>query len=159
MARGDSLAEDGDESGMAAWPLSKYPNRPTDHSAGGATACNKEERTPVKTIAKFALPLMLVAGMLSATTSAANAANPRCITKAEFRAIHKGQSPTRVKHIVGSRGKVSITSSISGYKSVIRDFHACSPFNKYSMVSVSFSNNSAYGPLRVDGKTALWMHN
>ena len=113
----------------------------------------------MKTIAKIALPLMLVAGMLSATTSAANAANPRCITKAEYRAIHKGQSPAKVKRIVGSLGKVSVTSSFDGYKSVIRDLHACRPFNKYSMASVSFANNKPYGPLHVDGKTAIWMHN
>ncbi|WP_141014237.1 hypothetical protein [Nocardioides sambongensis] len=99
-----------------------------------------------------------------AVTDAAHAAgkNPACITKAEFKKVKNGQSPKKVATIIGSKGKVVSTTRSGGWVYVMREYKACSPFNRYSAVMVTFDNMTKQftkGPLTVDGKTAIWLHN
>jgi hypothetical protein len=91
-----------------------------------------------------ALPLM-TAGTLAVATPHADAAKPRrnstpkCITKKEFRKIHKNQSISRVRQIVGARGKITSDSSFSDgdrYTSV--DFRQCG--GGYGSATISFEN-------------------
>jgi hypothetical protein len=107
--------------------------------------------------------LGVVAGTLALAAPPADAArNAPCITKREYRRIHVGQRPARVKRIVGSRGRVSATFQSGGYRSVTRDFKACRPFNRFSVVSVVFDNRDRKFrriPLSVDTKIAFWLHN
>jgi len=62
---------------------------------------------------------------LTAVPAHAEGKNPPCITRTEFKKIHKGQTLTTVKRIVGSAGKVSLSSP----PMVIRDFKTCTPFH------------------------------
>lgn len=105
----------------------------------------------VATAAVLASPL--------AVTDAAHAKkrNPGCITKVEFRKIKKGQTPRKVARIVGGKGKVFQRYEAEGFKSEMREFKACKPFNKNSVVMVAFS--SASGPVKAYTKTAEWARN
>jgi len=80
-----------------------------------------------------AAPLALVA------TPADAAANAACMTRAEFRKIHKGMTVTQVKRIVGSAGRISLSSA----PMVIRDHKTCTRFH--------VANVSYWGG-KVDGK-------
>lgn len=73
-----------------------------------------------------------VAAPVLATTAPANAANPPCMSRAEFRQIHQGQSLATVARIVGSRGAVSLSSP----PLVVRHWKSCS--NPYGSGSIGF---------------------
>jgi hypothetical protein len=66
----------------------------------------------------FAAPLALVA-------TPAEAANAPCMTRAEFRKIHKGMTVRQVKRIVGSAGRITLSSP----PMVIRDHKTCTAFH------------------------------
>lgn len=88
---------------------------------------------------------------------AAKKRNPGCISKPEFRKIKKGQTPRKVARIVGSKGKVSTISNDPAYRSELREYKACRPFNQNSTVFVMFE--TAGGPLKAFTKSADWARN
>jgi|SRR5215467_8199842 len=66
------------------------------------------------------------------TVAPAQASNPPCMSRAEFKKIHKGMSLTKVAHIVGSRGKVTLSSP----PLVVRAWKTCP--NPFGNASVGF---------------------
>jgi len=91
-------------------------------------------------IARIALAGTLVLGVLAGVAPSASAAgNPGCITRSEFRRVKNGMTLTQVKRIVGSAGRVSLSSP----PIVIRDFTTCTRFHV---------SNITFWSGRVDGK-------
>lgn len=78
---------------------------------------------------------------------AAHADTPRCVSKAEYRAVHKSMSQRRVHQIFDTAGHRAAYASSGGFTSEIRSYPTC---RRNSAVSVSFGN------ARVDGKSAVW---
>lgn len=92
-------------------------------------------------IAALAASAAISTSLVVATATAAQAVhrNNPCITKKEFRHIHRGMTVTTVRHIVGARGSLTSSNTFSdGDAWATRDFRACKPLNKYSSVSVDF---------------------
>lgn len=88
----------------------------------------------MRRLALAATALVAVAAPIAVVAAPASAAyNPPCATRAEFRAIHTGQSLTKVASIVGSRGRVSMSSPYV----VIRQWKTCG--NPYGNMTIGFS--------------------
>jgi len=55
--------------------------------------------------------LVAVAAPVTVAAAPANAANnPPCMSRAEFKKIHVGMNPTRIKAIVGSSGRLTMNA-------------------------------------------------
>ena len=90
------------------------------------------------------------------TVAPAQADTENCVSRAEFRAVKKGWSITRVHNRFDVPGKQTYYASgdaeydIPAYQS--REYNGCP---KYSYVSVSYEKKQG-GVWRVDSKTAYW---
>jgi len=71
---------------------------------------------------------LLAGGGIMAAASPASADTRPCMSRTEFRAIKNGMTLTRVAGIVGSKGKVSVTSGSGPYSMTIRSYTACGSF-------------------------------
>lgn len=96
----------------------------------------------VATVA-VAIPVVAVAAPAQA---AANSS--ACMSRAEFRHVKHGMSVAQVKRVVGSAGKVSVSSQAGGYRFVIRDFKTCAAWH---VSNISFDAKPG-GSLRVSSK-------
>jgi hypothetical protein len=100
--------------------------------------------------------LVFVAALVGAVgligTAPALADTPGCVTKAEFRKVHKGDSMRRVHRIFDTKGKQTAYSSGGGYAFQIRDYRGCP---QYSWVSISYERKSG-GVWRLISKAAVW---
>ncbi len=96
---------------------------------------------------KMLCAVALAAASITVSVSAAEAATPRCVTKAEFRHVHAGQSKARVHRNFDTRGRRIAFSQVDGTTSEIRRYRTC---RRHSSISIAFSNG------RVTVKSALW---
>lgn len=103
-------------------------------------------------IATAVLAAALMGGGLAAVAAPAEAANPRCMSRAEYRAIKPGQTPAKVARIVGRKGRVGYAGNTGGYRYLNWEFKTCT---RYGWGSVSFSAEPGKS-LRVDGKSVAW---
>lgn len=71
---------------------------------------------------------VVVLGFVSTAPADAAVRNPTCMSRVEFRHIKTGMTMTSVARIVGSRGKVSVSSSSGGFTMVIRQWTGCGRF-------------------------------
>jgi len=76
---------------------------------------------------------VVVSGGIAVTAAPAEANSP-CMSRPEYRKIHVGQSVRTVQRIVGSKGRVSMSSAYL----VIRQWKTCS--NPYGVGTVGFVN-------------------
>ncbi len=93
--------------------------------------------------------------VLTATTTLilpASADTPDCVTRAEYRKVHRGDSKPRVHRIFDVRGKREAISSSGGYKSEIRSYRTCS---RFSAVSIAWEKKPNR-PWRLSAKSAVW---
>ena len=90
----------------------------------------------MKKIILAATAVAAVAAPVALSVAPANAAtrNAPCMSRAEFRHIHIGQSVTTVQHIVGSKGRVSLASSFL----TIRQWDTCS--NQFGVATIGFTH-------------------
>ncbi len=104
----------------------------------------------VRLTASGAAGLALALGSLVVATSPAAAAQdtPRCVTKKEYRKVHKGMTKKRVHRIFDTRGRRDAFAQSGGHTAEIRSYRTCS---RFSAVSIS------YGDGRLDGKSAVWV--
>lgn len=102
--------------------------------------------------ATAALAVALLGGGLAAVSAPAEAANPRCVSRTEFRKIHHGQTVAQVARVVGARGSLDASSSTGGYRFAIRGFKTCT---RYGVANVTFSADPGR-PLTVTGKSVAW---
>jgi hypothetical protein len=90
--------------------------------------------------------------LVPATAASANA-TPTCVTRAEYRNVHKGMTLDRVKRITGVAGSRQVFSTSGRYSSQIRNFKTCSQF---SVVTMSFDKTGA-NPWHMTYKSAVWV--
>jgi hypothetical protein len=75
-----------------------------------------------------------------------------CVTRGEYRAVHKGMTKKKVHAIFDTRGKRQAISWSGGYASEIRSYKTCSP---YSAVSVAYDKKPGR-PFKLSAKSAVW---
>ncbi|MBT0768226.1 hypothetical protein KIH74_04790 [Kineosporia sp. J2-2] len=98
------------------------------------------------------------AGGAHADTHAA-AKNPSCMTVKEYDKLRTGDTLKKVGKVVGGKGRVLSWGEYDGYRSEVRTFTACAPYDRYSTIAISFSNDGYGTPLRVDAASSYWVHN
>lgn len=81
------------------------------------------------------------AGVLAAVPADASGG---CVTRAEYRRVHNGMTPTRVARIYGTSGHLAVASGSGAYRFVIRDYRTCLP---YHVTNVSFTGGRVSGKL------------
>jgi hypothetical protein len=77
----------------------------------------------------------------------AYADTPGCVTRAEYRHVHKGMAKARVHRIFDVDGKRQAIAHSGGSTSEIRSYRTCI---RFSSVAVSYGNG------HVNGKSAVW---
>ena len=104
----------------------------------------------VRLTASGAAGLALALGSLVIASTPATAAqdSPGCVTKQEFRKVHKGMTKSRVHRIFDNRGHRQAFAQSGGHTAEIRSYRPCS---RFSAVAVS------YGYGRLDAKSAVWV--
>jgi hypothetical protein len=114
----------------------------------------------IRNILLSTVAVAAVAAPVVAVSAPANASGtPGCVTKTEYSKVKKGMSPTRVAQIFGTKGTVSYSYIGTYVFDLEREYKPCSPFNQMSDVSVDFGKNHRSDPWKVDGKSAIWIHN
>ena len=95
----------------------------------------------VRLTASGAAGLALALGSLVVATSPAAAAQdtPRCVTKKEYRNVHKGMTKKRVHRIFDTRGRRDAFAQSGGHTAEIRSYRTCS---RFSAVSISYGDGS-----------------
>jgi len=113
-------------------------------------------RKNTKRLITVAAPV-LVAGTLSVVatgTAHADAGSPTCVTRAEYRQVHKGMTKRAVDREFGVHGHRQAGASSGGYRSEVWSYHPC---HRFSAVAVSYNANPG-GPLRLSAKSAVWSY-
>ena len=103
----------------------------------------------VRGVAAVGAGASLALGSVVFTSTPVAADTPGCVTKTEFRKIHKGMKRERVHRIFDTNGRQTSTFWIGGDHYSSRDYRACR-HPRWSIVSVDYLN------ARVDGKFAYW---
>jgi hypothetical protein len=75
-----------------------------------------------------------------------------CVTRSEYRRVHKGNSMSRVHRIFGTRGKQSWEYDGYYIHSQGREYRVCG--SSWGFVSVTYDRE--YGTWRLDSKYAYW---
>ncbi len=97
----------------------------------------------------------LIAGITLAVTPAnADPGSPTCVTRAEYRQVHKGMTKAAVTREFGIRGHRDAGATSGGYRTEIWSYKTC---NRFSAVAISFSSSGG-APLRLDYKSAVWSY-
>jgi hypothetical protein len=102
----------------------------------------------LRSLAAVGAGLALAAGGVIVTAGPASADTPGCVTKSEYRKVHKGMTKKRVHRIFDNRGHRQAFAQSGGHTAEIRGYRTCSPF---SAIAVS------YGDGRLDAKSAVWV--
>jgi hypothetical protein len=89
-----------------------------------------------------------VTATLVPATAAQAADTPTCVTRAEYKAVHKGMTKTRVHRIFDISGKRMAIAHSGGFTSEIRSYKTC---QKFSAVSIAYDNG------KLSAKSAVWV--
>jgi hypothetical protein len=97
-----------------------------------------------------AAPCLLAA---VAFAPSALADTPGCVTRAEYRAVHRGDSIRRVHRILDTDGRrVYYATEVGGYVSQGRRYRTCRP---HSSVEIQYIKKAG-GIWRLLAKSAIW---
>ena len=91
---------------------------------------------------------------LLAAPAAQASGTPGCVTRAEYRHVHKGMTKVKVHQKFGTAGKRMSRAASGGYVSEVRTYRVC--HQRFSSIAISFSKNPG-GVLRLDYKSAVWV--
>ena len=100
-----------------------------------------------------AVALAAVAVTVSPVSAATGNATSGCVTKAEYKRVHKGATLAKVAQTFGTPGKRMSIATSGGYGAQVRNYPTCSP---YSAVAIAFDKNPG-GLYRLSAKSALWV--
>jgi hypothetical protein len=100
----------------------------------------------------LAVAALVVVGATVAAADASAADTPGCVTRGEYRSVHRGDSMSRVHRIFDTERRMSIATS-GGYASQVRTYRTCS---RLSSVAASFSKRPGRA-WRLDAKSAVWV--
>jgi len=99
-----------------------------------------------------ALTTILCPIALTAAPASANPGSPGCVTRTEYRQVHKGMTPGQVSRKFGMRGHRDAGASSGGYRSEVWSYKTC---KRYSAVAISYSG---YRTPRLAYKSAVWSY-
>ena len=108
----------------------------------------KKHLVRVALFAAMTSPLALVSPASAGTDS------PGCVTRAEYRAVSRGMTKTRVHGIFDTAGTRLAISSSGGYAAEVRTYKVCR--SPYSAVSISFDKQPG-GDFKLSAKAAVWV--
>jgi hypothetical protein len=94
----------------------------------------------------IAVGAVLASGLVLANPSEASA-QESCVTRAEFRNVHRGMSKAAVHRVFDTSGRRSAISHAGGYTFEIRSYRACTQFGA---ISIGFENG------RLQSKSAVF---
>ncbi len=97
------------------------------------------------------IPLAAAIAAALALAGVAQADTPGCVTKREYRHVHKNDSIRRVHRIFDTRGWLQEKGTSGGYPAKLRFYKAC-PSAPYSTVAVGY-HKKADGVWRLAEKT------
>ncbi len=108
---------------------------------------------------RFLLGLMAIVALIGGTAlfsapAQADRGSPTCVTRAEYRQVHRGMTKASVDREFGIHGKRFAGATSGGYRSEVWSYQTCS---RNSVVSIAFSANPG-GPLRLSAKSAVWSY-
>lgn len=78
----------------------------------------------------------------------ASADTPGCVTKREFRSVHRGATKLRVRRVFDTAGRQSSWFNIGGDVYETREYKTCG--SRYGLVSIDYVNR------RLNSKFAFW---
>ena len=87
--------------------------------------------------------------------SVVHADTPGCVTRAEYRAVSRGMTMSRVHGIFDTTGTRDAYSTSGGYAAQVRSYRAC---RAYSYISIAFDRNGYGKPFRLSAKSAVWSY-
>jgi hypothetical protein len=90
--------------------------------------------------------LVLAVASIGVIAPPADAGNSRCVTRAEYRAVHNGMLKGRVHRIFDTRGHRVAFAQTRRFTSEVRSYRACS---RRTAVSVSYANRRVSAKARV----------
>jgi len=100
-----------------------------------------------------ALAIAVPVAIVGIPTSA-NADTPGCVTRAEYRAVSKGMTISKVASIFDTSGtRQAISTTSGGYASQVRSYKTCAA---YSAVSIAYSRSGWGKPWKLSVKSAVW---
>lgn len=73
--------------------------------------------------------IVLALGTLTTAAPAQAAGTPGCVTRAEFKAVHKGYSLIRVKSVFGTGGTRMSRVVMGGFSAEIRSYKTCALYS------------------------------
>jgi hypothetical protein len=87
------------------------------------------------------IPLAAAIAAALALAGVAQADTPGCVTKSEYRHVHKGDSIRRVHRIFDTRGRLQEKGTSGGYPAKLRIYKACRSA-PYPAVAVSYKKKA-----------------
>jgi hypothetical protein len=100
------------------------------------------------------IPLAVAIAAALALAGFAQADTPGCVTKSEYRHVHKGDSIRRVHRIFDTRGRLQEKGTSGGYPAKLRIYKACG--SPSSTVAVQYHKKPS-GVWRLAAKSAVWV--
>jgi hypothetical protein len=95
-----------------------------------------------------AVPVLIDPGAANA-----DAGSRGCVTRAEYKAVKKGWTKTRVDQRFGTKGHKQAGATSGGFSSSVWTYKTCSQF---SAVAVSYDKRGT-GPWKLAAKSAVWV--
>jgi len=92
------------------------------------------------------------APVATATAAHANPGSKGCVTRAEFKAVKKGWTKTRVDAKFGTHGHKEAGATSGGFSSSVWSYKPCT---KFSAVAVSY-DKQGHGAWKLSAKSAVW---
>lgn len=87
------------------------------------------------------IPLAAAIAAALALAGVAQADTPGCVTKSEYRHVHKGDSIRRVHRIFDTRGRLQEKGTSGGYPAKLRIYKACRSA-PYPAVAVAYKKKA-----------------
>ena len=101
-----------------------------------------------------AISVAIVLASLATWPMAVSADTPGCVTRAEFRAVHRGHKMARVHRKWDTRGRLRAKANVRGYRAQVRTYRGCG--SRYNVVAASFSK-TPWGRWKLSAKSAVWV--
>ena len=103
-------------------------------------------------IAALAVAALATIGLVAVDAPAQAAGG--CVTRAEYRQVHRGMTKAKVDRKLGTRGHRETGARSGGYRSEIWSYNTC---DRWSVVSVAYDGRTN-APLKLSAKSAVWAY-
>jgi len=90
--------------------------------------------------------------LLAPAVPAVAADSPNCVSRSEYRKVHRGDGKNKVHRIFDIDGRRQAISQGGGYAFEVRSYKSCT---KYGAVSIGFEKEGG-GKWKLSSKSAVW---